>query len=396
MATTTHLGITLLETAQAQKEVTVNEALTRIDAMLNCGVVDKDLTAPPASPQAGEVYIVAPSPTGAWAGKAGQIAYYDQGWRFIVPSEGIIFWVKDEDKAYVHNGSFWQLLTSASSGGSTAVPMVAEGRLSLSDTQAVTVSDITNATSLYYTPYKGSNIALYVAANSQWQIFSFTPLTIPVPNAANTNYDVFLYNNAGAVAAETVAWSSATARGAALSFQNGVYVKSGDTTRRYVGTFRTTAVAGKTEDSTAFRYVWNYYNRVNRTMLRLESAGSWTYSTSVYRQANGNPANQLNFVVGTVEDAFQASLSTQVLNNTASIRQVATVMSLNSLSGVNLLPAFGTVIFAANTAVLSTQVISALPALGANYIAWLEFGAGADIQTWYGSSGLGLQATLLM
>jgi hypothetical protein len=71
-------------------------------------------------------------------------------------------------------------------------------------------------------------------------------------------------------------------------------------------------------------------------------------------------------------------------------------MSLNSLSGVNLLPAFGTVIFAANTAVLSTQVISALPALGANYIAWLEFGAGADIQTWYGSSGLGLQATLLM
>lgn len=107
--TTNHLGINLLYSSQSQKEVTVNEALARIDAILNTGVIDKDLATPPGSPSAGDVYIVAASPTGSWAGKAGHIAYFDQIWRFITPREGLTLWVNDENLHYAYNGTSWNL-----------------------------------------------------------------------------------------------------------------------------------------------------------------------------------------------------------------------------------------------------------------------------------------------
>lgn len=78
MAQTPHIALDLLEQAQAQKEVTVNEAFFRIDALLNSGVIDRDLSTPPVSPAEGDVYIVGASPTGTWSGKASQLAYFHQ------------------------------------------------------------------------------------------------------------------------------------------------------------------------------------------------------------------------------------------------------------------------------------------------------------------------------
>ncbi len=112
MATTPHLGITLVEQAQAQKEVTVNMALARIDAVLNNGAKSKAVATPPGSPAAGDVYIVAASPTGAWAGQAGNIAYFDTVWRFITPREGITLWVNDEDLSYSFDGAAWVLTSN--------------------------------------------------------------------------------------------------------------------------------------------------------------------------------------------------------------------------------------------------------------------------------------------
>lgn len=107
MATTAHMGVTLVEQAQASKEVTVNEALSRLDAVLNTGAKDKDLATPPGSPVAGDVYIVAGSPTGDWAGHAGKLAFFDQIWRFITPREGLTLWVNDEDALYTYDGAAW-------------------------------------------------------------------------------------------------------------------------------------------------------------------------------------------------------------------------------------------------------------------------------------------------
>jgi hypothetical protein len=107
MATTSHLAVTLVEQAQAQKEVTVNAALIRMDAILNAGAKDKDLATPPGSPLEGDVYIVAASATGAWVGQSGKIAYYNQSWKFITPLEGMTIWVNDEDIQYSYTGAAW-------------------------------------------------------------------------------------------------------------------------------------------------------------------------------------------------------------------------------------------------------------------------------------------------
>lgn len=108
MPNTAHLAFALVDAAQAQKEVTVNNAFYRIDAILNAGAKDKDLATPPGSPVEGDVYIVAASPTGAWASQAGKVAYYNNAaWKFITALEGLTLWVNDEDIQYSYNGSSW-------------------------------------------------------------------------------------------------------------------------------------------------------------------------------------------------------------------------------------------------------------------------------------------------
>src|SRR4051812_43630852 len=107
MTTTTHIGITLVEQSQAQKEVTVNQALTRLDAMLNTGAQSRTTNTPPGSPASGDLYIAGSSPTGDWSGQAAKLAYFDQVWRFVTPLEGMTLWVNDEDVIYTYNGSSW-------------------------------------------------------------------------------------------------------------------------------------------------------------------------------------------------------------------------------------------------------------------------------------------------
>ena len=112
MTTTNHLGITLVEQAQSQKEVTVNAALIRLDALLNTGAKSRTTNAPPGGPSSGDLYIVGASPTGSWSGQAGKLAYYDQIWKFITPNEGMTLWVSDEDKIYTFDNTNWIISNS--------------------------------------------------------------------------------------------------------------------------------------------------------------------------------------------------------------------------------------------------------------------------------------------
>lgn len=115
MTGTKNLGITLIEQSQAQKEVTVNEALVMLDSIFT-GVADKDLATPPVSPADGDLYIVGTSATGDWVTHDDELAHYNQGWRFITPVEGMSVWVLDEDKLYVWNGTAWQISLSEAIG----------------------------------------------------------------------------------------------------------------------------------------------------------------------------------------------------------------------------------------------------------------------------------------
>jgi hypothetical protein len=106
--TTPRSGMPLLAAAQAQKHVTHNEALLQLDALGCARILDRDLTAPPSSPNDGDTYLVHATATGDWAGQDGRIAYaIDGGWRFYEPFAGLMAYVVDETKPIVFDGSAW-------------------------------------------------------------------------------------------------------------------------------------------------------------------------------------------------------------------------------------------------------------------------------------------------
>jgi hypothetical protein len=102
---TPHLELPLLAAAQAQKHVTHNEALIRLDAIVQLSVLTRTLASPPESPADGDRHVVAAAATGTWAGRSGYVAVrIDGGWDFVEPHPGWIAWVEAEAKLIVYAG----------------------------------------------------------------------------------------------------------------------------------------------------------------------------------------------------------------------------------------------------------------------------------------------------
>lgn len=115
MTATTKLGLELLANSPSN-QLLANATFARLNQLVQAGVVDKDLSTPPGSPADEALYIVAASPTGAWTGKAGQLAYWltsAGAWQFIVPREGMLVHVNDEDKFYKYTGAAWEVLSTS-------------------------------------------------------------------------------------------------------------------------------------------------------------------------------------------------------------------------------------------------------------------------------------------
>lgn len=71
-------------------------------------IKDRDLTAPPGSPTAGDTYIPAATATGAWAGKETQVAVWDgAAWVFGVPRTGWVAFIEDEAKLSAFYSGAW-------------------------------------------------------------------------------------------------------------------------------------------------------------------------------------------------------------------------------------------------------------------------------------------------
>jgi hypothetical protein len=108
MSNTTNLALPLMTGAQSQKHITHNDALLILDAVVQATVTSVTLTAPPGSPTEGVCYVVAASPTGAWSGKANNIAVFVSGaWRFIEPKTGWSIWNLTMGSTLRWNGTSW-------------------------------------------------------------------------------------------------------------------------------------------------------------------------------------------------------------------------------------------------------------------------------------------------
>lgn len=111
---TINLALPYILSAQAQKHVTHNEALRRLDGMVQL-VVQQEISTPPASPAEGHCYAIGATPTGAWSGKTGKLALFEDGaWIYLAPKAGWIGWFVDADRQKIWTGSAWADLLSES------------------------------------------------------------------------------------------------------------------------------------------------------------------------------------------------------------------------------------------------------------------------------------------
>lgn len=107
MSATERLGLPYIVTSQAQKEVTHNQGLDRLDAFVTPVVADI-ANAPPGSPTVGDLYIVGTSPTGDFASQANKLAQYlTGGWVFYTPFKWMDAVVESLDSRMAWNGSEW-------------------------------------------------------------------------------------------------------------------------------------------------------------------------------------------------------------------------------------------------------------------------------------------------
>ncbi|GGB08536.1 hypothetical protein GCM10011491_40690 [Brucella endophytica] len=125
MENTPNLKLPYILPSQAQKHVTHNEALQRLDTVVQLAVLDRDIATPPASPAEGARYIVAAGAASDWAGHEGKIAcLLDGAWEFTAPAEGWIAWVADEGVLLAWDGSAWR---AVSSGDGVTLEELADG-----------------------------------------------------------------------------------------------------------------------------------------------------------------------------------------------------------------------------------------------------------------------------
>lgn len=254
---------------------------------------------------------------------------------------------------------------SASVPSNTGDPRPPGGRLTLTTGTPVLTANVTAATSVFYTPYKGSSYPSY--DGTTWSNRPISELTLALDsNAAHTgyqqsgkNFDLCLYNDNGTDRLVSLpAWTSDTARASSLAFLNGILTNSGSVTAKYdtsastltiaanrctyVGVMRASAngqtqmnanPAAASGGGNAQLLLWNYYNRVVTEAVSIEN-NSWTYATSTWRSADNNANNRVSVIVGQNEDSVYAHWQVPASNGSAAASIPAAGIGLDATNAL--------------------------------------------------------------
>ncbi len=184
------------------------------------------------------------------------------------------------------------------------VPAVQNFRLTTESGVPVSTSDRTAQSTLYFTPANGNRISLY--SGSVWAMLSSAQVSLALSGlTSGKNYDVFAYSNSGTLTLElSAAWTDDNTPADAIALQDGIPVKSGATTRRWVGTIRTTGTT-TIEDSGAKRFVWNINNQVTRSFAAVSGDGGHNYNTDAWRNYNASSTSTLSAFVSGLSQMVQ-------------------------------------------------------------------------------------------
>lgn len=157
--------------------------------------------------------------------------------------------------------------------------------------------DRVGMSTIYWTPYTSDAIALFDGAN--WNIRNVSQRSLLLSGlTANKNYDVFVYDNAGVPTLEIgPAWTNDTTRSTNIVRLNGVFVKSGAPTRRYVGSFRSTS-SNTTESSHVNRYLYNYDNPLPTQLYAVGNSNHSYSSTATRLWGNSDALSTSRVLIG--------------------------------------------------------------------------------------------------
>lgn len=264
-----------------------------------------------------------------------------------------------------------------------AVQSAIGGRLTTETDVAISTSDRTAQGTIRWTAYNGNQISLY-DGSSAWSLVTFSSdITLALTLTSGKNYDVFIYNNSGTATLElSAAWTNDTTRADALTTQNGIVVKSGATTRRYVGTIRASGT-NTTEDSKAKRFVWNAYNRVSRKLFVTDTTSTWNYTTDTWRQVRATATNQVEAVIGLVGLGEVELTASSISQNSAGDKMYCGIGEDSTTAPAS--DALGDMSESTTWKSIKANYRSR-PSIGYHYWAWLEKSAAAGTTSWLGQS----------
>ncbi len=265
-------------------------------------------------------------------------------------------------------------------------------RITPTTATCVPTSDVTAVTTLFFTPCVGNRLTLFNTTGAI-ETCALSELSLSVPGTTSQMYDVFVYDSSFGSCTGTMeflAWQNDNGRATSLTRTSGRWTKTGDSSRLYVGSFRTTTVNGQTEDILADRSIFNYYNRVPRALKStIEPANSWAYSTKTWRQANANTANKVTQVVGIAEVTWDLKAYGFNTSNAIGVGTSYVGIGLDSTTAVAG-SCFPGLIHVDGTSSNSDGAISlmvTMPAIGFHTANWLEAGDGVNTNTWLGDNG---------
>lgn len=301
----------------------------------------------------------------------------------------------------------------------TATPVTPQGRLTLASTFPVMISNQTGKTVIYYTPYIGNQVPIY---NGTIMVSTpFTELSNVTSNAgtgnagpaavvADTNYDLFVWNNAGTPTLTrgptwTTGGGSGILRGTGAgstelqrilgAWTNKYAITNGPAANlgTYVGTVRTDASAATvswhvgavaTGSTPANLHVWNAYNRITVRGLVGESTANWNYTTATWRSARGSDGMRVSFVTGQLEDSFIGSYSAVVFNSAGNV-------NLGAAIGYDVTnQPFGRWMgYWGGTNQVTIGSDYTVQALGFHYLQAIEISGVGGTTTWYGAQSSG-------
>lgn len=108
MVKTANLELPLVQAAQAQKHVTVNEAFALLDAAAQLRLASVTVAEPPAMAAEGVAFFVPPGASGDWSFHPGRLAVFSNGgWMFVTPKIGWRGWIVDQAEPAVFDGVAW-------------------------------------------------------------------------------------------------------------------------------------------------------------------------------------------------------------------------------------------------------------------------------------------------